>query len=91
MRQIGQWLFRLLYSMAWLSFRPINAYIRYRAAPAPLVGEMALDPARPVVYVLATRDWTDLFVLERICRDMGLPSPSRTGRHVPDIDRKSVV
>lgn len=91
MRQIGQWLFRLLYSMAWLSFRPINAYIRYRAAPAPLVGEMALDPARPVVYVLATRDWTDLFVLERICRDMGLPSPSRTGRHVPDIDRTGVL
>lgn len=91
MRRIGQWLLRLLYSMAWLSFRPVNGFIRYRAAPEPLLAEMALDPARPVVYVLATRDWTDLFVLERICRDVGLPSPSRTGRHVPDVDRTGVV
>lgn len=91
MKRVGSWLLRLLYSMAWLSFRPINAYVRYRTAPEPLAAGLALDPNRPVVYVLATRDWTDLFVLERICQDLRLPRPSRTGRHVPDIGRTGVV
>ena len=36
-----------------------------------------LDPARPVCFVLPQRSWTDLFVLDRICRDLGLPRPHR--------------
>lgn len=91
MQRIGTWALRLLYIVAWTLFRPINAYIRYRTVPDALLTELALDPTRPVVYVLATRDWSDLFVLERICHDLRLPRPSRTGDHVPDIGRTGVV
>lgn len=71
------------YWIAWWLFQPLNRLIRYRTTPSALAAKLALDPAKPVVYVLAARSWGDLFLLDRICRDNGLPRPGRTGSLLP--------
>lgn len=80
-------LFGLVY---WL-FRPFNGLIRYRTAPNPLRDNLRIDPTKPVVYILATRSWVDLFVLDRLCKDLVLPRPSRTGSNFPAVARAGVV
>ncbi len=80
-------LFGLVY---WL-FRPFNGLIRYRTAPAALRDNLRIDPTKPVVYILATRSWVDLFVLDRLCKDLVLPRPSRTGSNFPTVERAGVV
>ncbi len=79
------------YWIAWWLFQPLNRLIRYRTTPADLTTQLALDPAKPVVYVLPTRSWGDVFLLERICRDKGLPRPSRTGTGLPTVDQAGVL
>lgn len=84
-------LYAAFYWIAWWLFRPLNAAIRYRVMPESLREKLALDPERPVVYLLPTRSWGDLFVLDRICRDQGLPVPSRTGSSFPTADRPGAL
>jgi glycerol-3-phosphate O-acyltransferase len=84
-------LLSMSYGLAWWLFRPFSRLIRYRTAPGALRESLGLDPSKPVVFVLATRDWSDLFVLERLCRDLQLPRPSRTGLNFPSVDRAGVV
>ncbi len=71
------------YWLAWWLYQPLNRIIRYRTTPGDLAQKLALDPAKPVVYVLSQRSWGDLFLLDRICRDNGLPRPGRTGSDLP--------
>ncbi len=82
---------RALYELVSLLFRPFYRLIRYRTAPQPLIAGLTLDPAKPVVYVLSNRSWVDFFVLDRICRDTGLPKPNRTGSNFPTPERAGVV
>jgi glycerol-3-phosphate O-acyltransferase len=82
---------RLLYTLAWWLFRPLERTLRYQTVPAQLGEHIRVDAGQPVVYVLATRDWSDLFVLDRICRDRGLPRPSRTGMNMPTAEKAGVV
>lgn len=84
-------LYAAFYWIAWWLFRPLNGLIKYRLTPQPLGEQLALDPTRPVVYLLPTRSWGDLFVLDRICRDLGLPRPRRTGASVPTPERPAVL
>ena len=84
-------LIRMLYGLAWLLFRPFRGLVKYTTTPGELRDKLRLDPARPVVFILATRDWSDLFVLERICRDLQLPPPSRTGLNFPTPAKAGVV
>ncbi|HSW14420.1 MAG TPA: glycerol-3-phosphate 1-O-acyltransferase PlsB, partial [Solimonas sp.] len=46
---------------------------------------------KPVVYILGNRSWADLFTLDRICKDLVLPRPNRTGSNFPSIDKAGVV
>ncbi|MGH8516919.1 MAG: 1-acyl-sn-glycerol-3-phosphate acyltransferase, partial [Panacagrimonas sp.] len=84
-------LYAAFYWIAWWLFRPLNSAIRYRITPEAPSEKLALDPGRPVVYVLPARSWGDLFVLDRICRDQGLPVPRRTGTSFPSADRPGVL
>ncbi len=84
-------LYAAFYWIAWWLFRPLNAAIHYRVMPEAPREKLALDPSRPVVYLLPTRSWGDLFVLDRICRDLGLPAPRRTGTSLPTVDRPGVL
>ncbi|MCC2658853.1 MAG: plsB [Panacagrimonas sp.] len=84
-------LYAAFYWIAWWLFRPLNSAIRYRVTPDATREKLALDPDRPVVYVLPARSWGDLFVLDRICREQGLPVPRRTGTSFPAADRPGVL
>ncbi|MGQ0501932.1 MAG: glycerol-3-phosphate 1-O-acyltransferase PlsB [Panacagrimonas sp.] len=81
----------IFYWIAWLLFLPLNRLIKYRVGPPSIREQLALDPARPVVYVLPTHSWGDLFMLDHICRKEGLPVPRRTGRAYPRPDRPGVM
>lgn len=84
-------LYAAFYWIAWWLFRPLNAALRYRVTPEAPGEKLQLDPKRPVVYVLPTRSWGDLFVLYRICSDLGLPLPRRTGASFPTADRAGAL
>ncbi|MEQ1440365.1 glycerol-3-phosphate 1-O-acyltransferase PlsB [Fontimonas sp. SYSU GA230001] len=82
---------RILYELVWWLFRPFGRSIIYRTAPHPLREGLKLDPSQPVVYVLSSRSWVDYFVLDRICKQLGLPPPNRTGSNFPTPERAGVV
>lgn len=84
-------LYKLMFTLAYWTFRPFNRYIRYTTTPASLRDNLKIDPTRPVVYILATRSWADLFTLDRICKDLLLPRPNRTGSNFPTADKAGVV
>ncbi|TXH04793.1 MAG: glycerol-3-phosphate 1-O-acyltransferase PlsB [Nevskiaceae bacterium] len=81
----------IFYWLAWLLFRPLDRLIQYRLTRADLRAELKLDPTKPVVFILATRSWTDLFVLDRICKELVLPRPSRTGLNFPTPEHAGVL
>ncbi len=84
-------LYAALYWITWWLFRPLNNLIRYRLTPEASDDRLKIDPARPVLYILPTRSWGDLFVLDKICREQGLPVPSRTGVRFPSAERPGVM
>jgi glycerol-3-phosphate O-acyltransferase len=77
----------ILFALAWMLRRPMLWLVRYRLAPEDARTRLNLDPARPVCYVLPQRSWSDLFVLDRLCREQGLPRPHRTGSALPTLTR----
>jgi glycerol-3-phosphate O-acyltransferase len=79
----------LAYALARPLLRPFIAAMRYRMVPeAPA---LKLDPLKPVCYVLPQRSWIDLFALDRICREHGLPRPQRSERTLPSASRAGVL
>jgi glycerol-3-phosphate O-acyltransferase len=76
------------FALAWLLLRPLLLwFVRYRVAPDDAKGRLNLDPNRAVCFVLPQRSWTDLFVLDKLCREQGLPRPHRTGSALPTLSR----
>jgi glycerol-3-phosphate O-acyltransferase len=65
--------------------------VRYRVTPEGLPESLTLDPVRPVCFVLPQRSWLDLFVLQRICREQGLPVPQRVVNELPTRDRTAFL
>jgi len=80
------------YMLAHWLIRPLIRWLmKYRVAPDALAGTLQLDPSKPVVYVLPQRSWIDLFALERICLERGLPRPYRALNALPTVDRAGLV
>ena len=77
----------LWFTLAWWLRKPMLWLVRYRVAPDQVAARLNLDPKRPVCFVLPERSWSDLFVLDRVCRDQGLPRPHRTGNDLPTLAR----
>jgi glycerol-3-phosphate O-acyltransferase len=77
----------LLFTLAWWLRKPMLWLVRYRVAPSDVVARLNLDPHRPVCFVLPERSWSDLFVLDKVCGDLGLPRPHRTGNDLPTLAR----
>ncbi|TAM10100.1 MAG: glycerol-3-phosphate 1-O-acyltransferase [Nevskiaceae bacterium] len=75
----------LLYILATLLLKPLMYGMKFTTMPAALQNDLALDPTKPVCYVLPQRSWIDWFALRHICKYSGLPLPTRTGRHLPSI------
>ena len=76
----------LFWWVSWLR-KPMLWLVRYRVTPDDLKASLNLDPAKPVCFVLPDRSWADLFVLDRICKDWGLPRPRPTGSALPSVGR----
>ena len=81
----------LAYALARPLLRPFISSMRYRVAPEAPSVTLKLDPAKPVCYVLPQRSWIDLFALDRICREQGLPRPQRSERALPSASRAAVL
>lgn len=81
----------LSYWLAWWLYRPLLALVSFKATPANPVERLQLDPAKPLVFVLPTRSWIDLFALDKVCRHYGLPRPQRTGASLPTAGRAGCV
>ncbi|MGH8631766.1 MAG: hypothetical protein ACREU7_13515, partial [Burkholderiales bacterium] len=84
-------LYRLGFVLAYWLFRPFNRYLRYATTPGNLRESLRIDAAKPVVYILATRSWADLFALDLICKQLGQPRPNRTGANFPTPEKAGVV
>ena len=84
-------LYKLTFVLAYWLFRPFNRYIRYTTTPNDLREQLRIDPTKPVVYILATRSWADMFTLDLICKELVLPRPNRTGSNFPTPEKAGVV
>lgn len=81
----------LAYWLAWLFCRPLLAWVKFKTAPEDVLARLALDPSKPVCFVLPQRSWIDLFALDKVCRHLGLPRPQRTGLDLPEAGRAGCV
>jgi len=91
MRALLAFAIALAYGLARPLLRPFIASMRYRVAPETPSVTLKLDPLKPVCYVLPQRSWIDLFALDRICREQGLPRPQRSERALPTASRAAVL
>jgi glycerol-3-phosphate O-acyltransferase len=82
-----QALTEMLFTLAWLLRKPMLWLIRARVVPDDVKAHLNLDPGRPICFVLPKRSWSDLFVLDQLCREHALPRPHRTGSGLPTLDR----
>lgn len=73
----------IFFWLARLLLRPLVRLVRYRTAPAEPQTALGFDPQRAVCYVLPDRSWIDLFTLEQICVELGLPKPVHNTRALP--------
>src|SRR5882757_2546981 len=73
----------LAFAISRLLLRPFIGAMKYKSVPLAAAESLALDPSRPVCYVLPVRSWIDLFALDRICRESGLPRPQRAAANLP--------
>lgn len=55
---------------------PIKLFIRTKVVPGDARVELAIDAAKPVIYLLKTRSLSDSISLQQAARKAGLPSPS---------------
>ncbi len=82
-----RFLTELWFLLAWWLRKPMLWLVRYRVAPEDAKTRLNLDPLRPVCFVLPQRSWSDLFVLDRICKEQNLPRPNRTGNMLPTVQK----
>ena len=52
----------------------LHVWVKARTLPLPLT-ELGLDPSKPVFYALDSYALTSILILDRSCRDHGLPRP----------------
>ena len=57
---------KILYSWVKTEVTPTN------------ISKLGIDPDIPLIYVLESRSWTNLLVLEQQCKKLGLPAPMDT-------------
>lgn len=54
--------------------RILHWWVKSRALPDP-ISDLELDPGKPVCYAIDTYALTSILILDRSCRDLGLPRP----------------
>lgn len=75
---------RLFFLLARLVLKPVLRYlVSARIAPAELPAGLNLDPNKPVCYILPTSSWSDRLLLDKLCRENGLPKIINTDKRLP--------
>ncbi|KMV30471.1 glycerol-3-phosphate 1-O-acyltransferase PlsB [Photobacterium swingsii] len=54
---------------------PLSLLVKTHSIPSNPVEDLALDLARPIIYILPFRSTTDLVTLRRSTKELGLPDP----------------
>ena len=70
---------------------PLLAWVKPRTAPDNVLEKLALDPQRPVCYILSSKSLSDFVVLDHTCRRLGLPRPYFTERRLPTRERATCI
>ncbi|MGB1558658.1 MAG: hypothetical protein ACPHCJ_12800, partial [Oceanococcaceae bacterium] len=65
---------RLIWLLTFWLKRPLCWWARITLAPSRTAESLQLDPALPVVYVLPTRSYVDIWILEKALALAGLPA-----------------
>ncbi len=65
-------------------------WIKSRVTPKDVAQELNLDTSKLICYVIKTRSFKDLLVLDKHCEDLGLPMP-RSDLNDPDDDGASSI
>ena len=58
----------------YLGRKILYLWVKTETIPSD-IEKLGIDPELPVIYVLETRSWTNLLVLEQQCEQLGLPAP----------------
>ena len=54
---------------------PLSLLIKSRSIPTDPISELNLDLTQPLLYVLPYTSQTDLLILQKNCKALGLPDP----------------
>ncbi|MGK0271631.1 MAG: glycerol-3-phosphate O-acyltransferase [Cocleimonas sp.] len=61
----------------YLGRKILYLWVKTEATPMD-IEKLGINPELPLIYVLETRSWTNLLVLEHQCEKLGLPAPMAT-------------
>ncbi len=64
-------------SINFLGRKILYSWVRTEIIPSD-ISKLGINPELPLIYVLETRSWTNLLVLEQQCKKLGLPAPMDT-------------
>ncbi|MGH8529651.1 MAG: glycerol-3-phosphate 1-O-acyltransferase PlsB [Nevskiales bacterium] len=70
---------------------PLLGWVKPHVAPDNVAEKLALDPQRPVCYILSSSSLADFVVLDHSCRRLGLPRPHFTERRLPTKDHATCI
>ncbi len=85
-----RWLSRFLLLFVGVVRWPLRAWLRIRITPTDL-HELALDPDKPVCYVLPAGGLSDWMALESGCLENGLPRPHLPHNRLPRRSRAVIL
>ena len=64
-------------SLNYLGRKILYSWVKTEIIPTDIT-KLGIDPELPLIYVLESRSWTNLLVLEQQCKELGLPAPMDT-------------
>ena len=64
-------------SINFLGRKTLYSWVKTENIPSDIT-KLGINPDLPLIYVLETRSWTNLLVLEQQCKNLGLPAPMAT-------------
>ncbi|MFT5033107.1 MAG: glycerol-3-phosphate O-acyltransferase [Bacteroidia bacterium] len=78
------WLARFAFYLVRVVVRPILWAVKPQVIPEDLTALKAQLAGKPVCYVFHQHSWSDRLVVERLCRELGLPRISAQSGQLPD-------
>lgn len=58
--------------------KPLSVLMKTKIVPDRVVDELAIDPQKPIFYVIKTNSFSDKFAIAQACKKLSMPSPYAT-------------